>query len=535
MSTSDSAAPPPHRARWSGLEWVVLAACVALAVLNLWNPFTYDQALFAMGGHRLLDGGLLYRDYWDTKQPGIFWFFALGEKLFGYSEAGVHVLELVWFAAFAAVLMRSLRRAFDHRWAPATAALLIVGFYWAITGDWHQTQPEGLVGLPLFVSLWYAHEAAHGRGTARSWIAAGLGAGVVGVFKLLLVALPGAFWLALLFERLRDPRPGRGRDVATATIGLALGFAIPIGAMLAALASQGLLRDAWNTWVVFPAHVTARIHTLPLKPLAASFHWFFERWTGVFALAIVGAWTGMRGRHASFVRLLLLWIVVGFALILVQKFSGWEYHLLLFLVPLGLLATAGVDALARPLAQLRPPGSFVERRALLVAALLAMFANPLSGVIVKTAALVKDRFCTTAAMRTRHMLRVSQGGGYYRFALEGDFLRAPGARPGNIYVIGNPLVCWLSGRETSVPRFGGILFEFMTADEWAATAQRLEVTRTPYVFVESPHLDQLEKARPRSNAILDEFATHYRVMRTSQYGTWFERNESPATPAAATR
>lgn len=522
------------RAGWSTLEWVVLVLCVVLGVLNLWNPFTYDQSLFAMGGHRLLEGGLLYRDYWDTKQPGIFWFFALGVKLFGYSEEGVHVLEVLWFTSFAAVLMASLKRAFDHRWGPAAAALLVVGFYWAITGDWHQTQPEGLVGFPLFVSMWFAHEAAHAPGGPwRRWLLAGLGGGVVGVFKLLLVALPGVFWIFLLVERLLDPRPDKVRDVTRALGALALGFAIPLGLMLAVLGAQGLLPDAWYTWVVFPAKVTSQIHTLPFKALEESFHWFFERWSAVLALALIGAWTSLRGRQRSLARLLLAWLVVGFGLILVQKFSGWEYHLMLFLVPLGLLAARGVDALWRPLSELRPPQAAGERRLLLLLATLAVFANPLSGVLVKTAELLKDRFVLTRAMRTRHMLRVSQGGGYYRFALESEFLRAPGARPGGIYVIGNPLVAWLGGRETSVPRFGGILFEYMSAEEWAATAQRLETTATPYVFLEAPKLEQLEKARPRTAPILDELAAHYRVMRTSRYGTWFERNDSEAAPAPA--
>ena len=524
MTASDSPAALPRRTAWSRLEWLVLALCVGLGVLNLWNPFAYDQSLFAMGAHRLLHGGLLYRDFWDTKQPGIFWFFAAGIRLFGYSEEGVHLFELLWFTAFAAVLMTTLRRAFDHRWGPAAAALLIVGFYWAITGDWHQTQPEGLVGFPLFVALWFAHEAAHAPGSPwRRWLLAGIGGGVVGVFKLLLVALPGVFWLVLLGERLLDPRPGKGRDVARATGALALGFAIPLVLMLAALGAQGLLPDAWYTWVVFPAKVTSQIHSLPFKALEESFHWFFERWSALLALALVGAWTSLRGRQKSLGRLLVVWLVVGFGLILVQKFSGWEYHFMLFLVPFGLLAARGIDALWSPLSTTRPPVHPGERRLLMMLATLAVFANPLSGVLVKTAELVKDRFVTTRAMRTRHMLRVSQGGGYYRCILEGQFLREPTARPGGIYVIGNPLIAWCSGRETSVPRFGGILFEYMTPAEWADTARRLESTRTPYIFVDAAKVGELQAALPRTSPFLDELAAHYRVMRTSRYGIWYER------------
>jgi hypothetical protein len=526
--STEFSAPSP-RSGWSALEWGTLALCAALGALNLWNPFTYDQALFAMGGEHVLNGGLLYRDFWDTKQPGIFWFFALGSRLFGLSEEGVHLLELLWFTAFAAVLMIALRRAFEHRWGSSAAALLVVGFYWAVTRDWHQTQPEGLVQFPMFVALWCGLEASRAeRGAFPRWLIAGFAGGVVGVFKLLLVALPGVFWLALIAARAADPRPGRGRDIGLAMGGLALGFALPIGATLAALAAQGLLPDAWYVWVVFPRWVSAQIHGLPLKAWEETFHWFFRSWSPLLALAIAGAWTGLRGRQAMLTRLLVLWLAAGFPLLLVQKFSGWEYHLMLFLVPLGLLAARGVDALAKPLAELRPPGSPRERRALLLVAVVALFAQPVVAVAVKAAELVKDRFVTTPELRQRHMLRVSQGGGYYRFTLEGEFLREPGARPGPVFVIGNPLVHWLSGRRSSVPRNGDILFEYHTAEEWAADARRLEATKTPYVFVEAPKLEQLESFRPKSDALLGVLASRYRVMRESQYGTWFEWSDSAA-------
>jgi len=514
-------------ARWSALEWGGLAACLLLGLINLWNPFTYDQALFAMGGEHVLEGGLLYRDFWDTKQPGVFWFFALAMRLFGPSEEGVHLLELIWFTAFAAVLIGALRRAFEHRWGPVAAALLVVGFYWAITRDWHMTQPEGLAQFPLFVALWFALEASRGGpGTLPRWLLAGFAAGVVGVLKLLLVALPAVFFVVVLAGRWLDPRPGKPRDLLLAVAGLAIGFALPVGAMLAALAAQGLLPDAWYTWVVFPRWVSARIHGLPLRAWEETFHWFVRTWSPLLAIAVVGAWTGLRGRQAMFTRLLLAWLAAAIPLMLAQKFSGWEYHLMLILAPLGLLAARGLDALARPLAELRPPSSPRERRALLLVAVIALFAHPVALAAVKAAELAKDRFVTTSAMRTRHMLRVSQGGGYYRFTREGEFLRGPEARPGPVFVIGNPLVLWLSGRRSSVPRNGDILFEHHTAEEWDAAARRLVETKTPYVFVEAPRLAQLESFRPRSAPLLDTLGTRYRVLRESLYGTWFEWNDS---------
>jgi hypothetical protein len=513
-------------ATWTWRESAALAACLALGLLNLWNPFTYDQALFAMGGDRLLHGARLYRDVWDLKQPGIFWFFALGIRLFGLSEEGVHLLELLVFTAFAAVLLRTLPRAFDRRWGAPAAALLIVGFYWAITRDWHQTQPEGLVGFPLFVSLWFALEASRGaRGAWGRWMLAGLAAGIVGVFKMLLVVLPGLFWIVLLGAGLARSRLRLG-DAGRAVAALSCGFAIPVGSMLAVLGAQGVLPAAWFACVVYPSQVNAQIHGLPLGPWGETMGWFFHRWRGVLALALVGAWTSWRGRHGMLTRLLVLWIVAGTGLLLMQRFSGWEYHLMVLLVPFGILAARGLESFAKLLETAWPAAAARERAVVATVALAALLASPLSAAMVKAGQLVEDRFVTSREMRARHMLRVSRHDGYARSSREADFVRAPGARPGPIYVIGDPLVCWLAGRRSSVPRDGGILFHFTTRDQWAAAARRLEETGTPYVFVESPRLRELASFRPRSDPMLRELAARYRLARESPDGTWFERAEA---------
>ena len=47
---------------------VVLVAVIGAS--RLFDPFSGDQALFLVGAETLHAGGVLYRDYWDIKQPG---------------------------------------------------------------------------------------------------------------------------------------------------------------------------------------------------------------------------------------------------------------------------------------------------------------------------------------------------------------------------------------------------------------------------------------------------------------------------------
>ena len=52
--------------------------CAALAIIGLMGilclpiPFMGDQVIHVLGAMKMDAGGVLYRDFWDLKQPGIF-------------------------------------------------------------------------------------------------------------------------------------------------------------------------------------------------------------------------------------------------------------------------------------------------------------------------------------------------------------------------------------------------------------------------------------------------------------------------------
>src|SRR5882757_6746566 len=88
--------------RWfSNAELMALLVVVLIGLVHLPLPFHDDQAFFTVAAMKLNQGSLLYRDYWDIKQPGIFAFYWLGGKLFGFNEVGIHTLELFWMTGLA--------------------------------------------------------------------------------------------------------------------------------------------------------------------------------------------------------------------------------------------------------------------------------------------------------------------------------------------------------------------------------------------------------------------------------------------------
>lgn len=83
---------------------ILFASLFAVAVLgmaNLLQNFNGDQALFVVYAEQINHGALLYRDVWDLKQPGVFLFYLFAGKIFGFTEIGVHLFELLYWLVFS--------------------------------------------------------------------------------------------------------------------------------------------------------------------------------------------------------------------------------------------------------------------------------------------------------------------------------------------------------------------------------------------------------------------------------------------------
>src|SRR6266542_5233542 len=91
------------------LDAAVIAIVVYLGIIHLSYPFHGDQALFMVAAKKMTAGGVLYKDFWDIKQPGIFIFFYLAGSIFGFTEVGIHFFELIYWLVFSIFLIRISR------------------------------------------------------------------------------------------------------------------------------------------------------------------------------------------------------------------------------------------------------------------------------------------------------------------------------------------------------------------------------------------------------------------------------------------
>lgn len=495
--------------RWSWAVWALLVLA-GLSLLPL--PYTGDQALYLLYGRGLTEGAVLYRDLWDVKQPGIFWFYGLSSRALGPSEVGVHLAVVAWCLATAGLARRAWRARLDHRVARAAVPLLTAGVLLAAVRPIDVGQVEHLVGLPILASWWLVQrpDPTTGRGRARL-AGAGATAAAVILFKHLYVAVPLAF-LALALVRLVRQRGWRSGLAALAwwTGGLAV-VALPFVAQV--LATHQTDRVWWT--FTRAAGETRRLDPPPLSRLVRSTARAAVMAAPLAVLAVLGRRRAWRPDHRTGTVDMLVWVVVGGITLLGQLW--WPYQQLLVFVPLGLLAAHGVDELAHRWHDGRRTG---VRLALAVVAVTTLAS--VAPLAVRASLLARHGLAVTAA--DRDALRRDAEPAERDAVVSSAFLRAPAARPGPVLLLGNPIHLTRAGREQAGAVHGWSP-EFNTPDLWDEVVAAAEAPGVAYVAIDEVSLGYV---RERAPALLRVLETRYRPVDVPPGSglTWWEPRAS---------
>ena len=180
-----------------GLSILVLLIVGSVAFLSLRDGFSGDQTLFLIYSKAIGNGAVLYRDVWDIKQPAIFVFYLAAGKLFGFTEIGIHLLEIIYWLGFSLLLIVGLKKYFTNPLFAVLTPLFTVGIYYSVSGSLHLTQAEALVGFPMFLCLWFCQKFLENPDKKRLLFWSGLFGGIVLTFKLMFLLILFAFWFWL--------------------------------------------------------------------------------------------------------------------------------------------------------------------------------------------------------------------------------------------------------------------------------------------------------------------------------------------------
>lgn len=486
--------------------------------IYLHHPFHGDTALFQLGAKEIAQGSRYYVDFWDNKQPGIYYFNVIAGKLFGFTEEGAHALDLLWNVAFAAVLLVAMKsRLKSGLWL--AAPWVTVGLYFAFGFTWFLLQPEELVCFPLFCCLVLASgDPDRSRRTGFALFASGLCAGVVVLFKLMFAPIPAAFWLLAGWYAYTDRKLAIVDIIRWQFLPAALGVAVVLAGVCGWAYWTGNLSELLWTTFAFPIEAAST--------LASNSIWNLVRGTLYFGAAtsfwLLGAaylaLVSLKARPPLFVAQLFAWVIVGLLVILLQKLSWWSYHFLLLVTPTGLLGLCGLELFVEtPLAS-RLFGS--EVRATWILLPLA-FAPAIAEWTAQAIRHGPGALLTDAGAIQAYQRRVSDD--YDKLAQEVNALSLAPSDSGPIYVMGNPIAYRFAARDQAIPT-NGWSWEISPSSIWARLDPELRKAMPAYVAVSEQYRLVLGEKSPGAQALLN---TCYDVLQKSSDYTWYRRRAEP--------
>lgn len=491
------------------------------AFLHVLLPFDGDQSIFAMAGQTILSGGTLYVDYWDVKQPGIFYFFAAAGALFGFTSWGVHMFELIYWALVSVVIWQLAKPLLANRWLASSIPLVFLATYFGHGHEWHATQVEALMAGPVAIALLLVCRAL--RGDPRPgllYFLAGLCAGVTFVFKLaaapVYLALFASVWVHLYFVRgIRSPRP-----YLASCLAVAAGTAAVIVPVIAGFVFTGTFHELYFITFQLPRAIIAE--GIPdsigyIRVAAGLLYLAFA----LAALAPVISLHALLDRNSKPLLYILTVVVTlgGLVSIGLQIYSLWEYHFQLLFMPAAILFVLALD---RFLAARSAGGNDLRETATI--AVVAMLGTVL-------AAQVASADWRPAYEFAKHV--VARGDSYDRFqaeafprmaALQRIAEASGGTRPGEpIYVFGDPTLYHVMDTTQAVP-VPGWYWELMPAALLDETASDLERALPRLIFIAGIYQ---ELAFGKSSAMRELLMTRYRLASKLETGRWYALADRP--------
>jgi hypothetical protein len=319
---------------------LILLSGVLIGSATLGYPRNHDTSAFLVIAQTIVDGGVPYRDSWDIKGPGVFFFHALCLLIFGSSDLSLRVFDAVWQILTALVIGQIASHLYRSERARVIAAVGYLALYFSQSSPgW--TQSDGPLNLFLAAGFYYFLKALEGDAW-RDWTLAGAGVGVAILFKLPF-GLAGVLMLLIALWR-------GGFDwirAARRLSGLAIGATLPVGICLYYLGVNGALEDYLQAQFSYaPQYAQICRSTFALEcGLARVFSYRLSGFYGLLALALAWRLWGQRAGDKEFLHQMVMWSWLGIALFVVAM--GGLFFLYHFYPAFPAAAILGTGAIYR--------------------------------------------------------------------------------------------------------------------------------------------------------------------------------------------
>ena len=511
---ADPVSGGPSRRR-RPLDYVGVLAVAVLGYFSLWVPWGGDTALFGTAARTLNAGGIYLRDFWDIKQPGIYWFYQVADLLPGPLWVPSRVLTVVWMVGLAFLVRHVAVMTVKSIWLQRLAPLIVVGPLMLTGGPDFLGVPESLIGLPLLGSaVLLAHSVMNTRFRASLLFTAGLVGSVALFLKVQYIFVLAVFLVsAVLGGRRHRLTTGLG-EALKFTSWYVVGLVVPVVGYVALTVGQGQFRLLLATTFAFPRAISAlgTLHDHSLyKPFLKAAVKVLAPWVVLAGLAIP-LW---RRLPTLLVATALAWSAATVAIIAIQRPSLYQTHALL--VPLGLIAMWVVDVLiAEWSEQTARWESVVAIAAVAVAAATWLFV-PSDGS--SRAGLAADVVRSGGVPSENALVEVAEKSSLEFVQQELVAGTAPRSAD-SLYVLGHPLLYVLLDQSQAI-EINGWSSEFAVPAQWSGTERELRRTRPGLVAVSDHSMQFLAKDAPGILTLLERKYTKTAVPELGL--TWFSR------------
>ena len=235
---------PPARFRGRAIEWVG-TAIVLLAGLRYWlwyfdrNVNLLDEGSTAAQAMRVLNGELIYRDFFTVVTPGSYYTVAWLFQLFGPSLMVLRSTALVTGLAILLVTLLIARRVMSWPFAAAAALMTTVWGWFLVTPNFYSLQAALFALIALWCYLRYAD------GNSSRWIVI---AGVVTGLAAMIKQNVGAYAAVAIVASIWLSRQKSARATALFTGGIC----VPVVPTLLFLILSGAGPYLYESWVYYP-------------------------------------------------------------------------------------------------------------------------------------------------------------------------------------------------------------------------------------------------------------------------------------------
>lgn len=487
---------------------ITLILIVIIGTFHLPYPFFGDQAFFLLGAKELHEGMVLYQDFWDIKQPGIFYFFLIAGKFFGFNELGVHLFELLTWLFFSVLLIWFLKKYIfkDALWKACFSTLMIVGSYYLCAGTGKLTQVEALVIQPMMLVVIFNHLYIHDHQRRFVWLVlSGIAGGVVLLYKFIFLPIIGLFYLFTLI-RVVKVKSNLRQCLA--------GFSLVIGGMLLAWLpfivycyKNEIGTLVLNTFFVAPVKVIAFAGHKSLGHLWVSVSGFFPRILFILILFFYGAY---HFRKNSLVQDMVIWFLASLFVILIQKTSWWGYHFQLLYAPIAIISAFVIFKIIEGKAFARVSKSLKLKPTVAIAFFLILVNSPQIFIgLYKMRMISNHDFLLTGSGRRSFILND-------KFNLKANQVaRKMGDHQQNeIFVAGDPLIYYYSGRNQATVQNGWGL-QFFIPEQWLILQDELTRSKPGYIFFDSYYMPIL---KTKGINVLSWVSNNYTLVSSDQQG-----------------